>query len=104
MSRKNKSQQMIRLDRLQELCKDFDHGKKGYGYAYFREFVAIPHSALSRVLYNNADFSLETMVKISNATGVSIDWLLGLSDIKYLDKNDNKPCEINHKNIKKLPA
>jgi len=84
MSRKSKSQQMIRIDRLQELCKDLDNGNKGYGYAHFQEFVQIPHSALSRVIYEGADFSMETMVKISMVTGVSIDWLLGLSDIKYL--------------------
>lgn len=84
MSRPVKRRQMMNLDRFQELCLEFDDGCKGYGYAGFKREVGISHSSIGKVLYNGCDFSIENLVTISKETGVSIDWLMGLSDVKYL--------------------
>lgn len=83
--RNTKRKQVIVLDRLNEICSDVDTADHGYGYACFRRLVGIGHSGLYRVLYKNSDFSIDIFYKIAKETGVSIDWLVGLSDQKYIE-------------------
>ena len=86
MGRSIKKQQIIRIDRLQEVCSDVDNAKSGYGYSAFRAKTKISNSSFYRVMYDGKDFGVDVLYKISMETGVSIDWLLGLSDVKYLKK------------------
>lgn len=86
MGRFQKGKQQIKLERLQNLCADFISGNKGYGYGCFKRKVGLNDSTFSRVMYEGKDFSVELLVRISERTGVSVDWLLGLSDTKYLKR------------------
>lgn len=79
-----KYHQVIVLDRLKEVCRDINKGK-GYGYTTFINEIGMYRSTFTNVIYNGKDFSSETLYRIAETTNVSIDWLFGLSDRKYIN-------------------
>lgn len=81
-----KYHQVIVLDRLKEVCQDINPIKKGYGYNHFIEEIGICRSTFTNVIYNKKDFSSETLYRIAETTNVSLDWLFGLSDRKYINE------------------
>lgn len=84
MARKPKAGQCVDLERFKQLCARYDTARKGYGYTSFRLRFNIPHSSMNRVIYEDKDFNAETYVKIAMQTGVSLDWMFGLSDNEHI--------------------
>lgn len=80
-----KSKRYIRLDRIRELfVPPTNHKtKRGLGIYAFCDSIDYSYQAFEKVLYEGSEMSIETLVKISEVYGVTIDWLLGLSDKKY---------------------
>lgn len=91
MSRNKKLFQYTNVDRMKEICSDYDTGNKGYGYASFCKKFNVPHSILARVIYKHADFSICYYYHIARMTGISIDWLLGLTNDKFISEPTFEP-------------
>ena len=94
MAHRPKGEQVVRLDRLQELCMEClpEEGREscGYGYVAFRKLVKVSNSAFYRVMYRGRDFSISTYYDICKKFGVSMDWLMGFTDVKYLEANNEE--------------
>ena len=55
-----------------------------YGFTAIERATGIYHNTLYRALNGNGNLTVHTLIKISEYTGVSIDYLLGLDDRKFL--------------------
>lgn len=88
--RKAKRHQLIRKDRLDELIEELyqitePKNKLGYGLQLFVRSIGISNSSFNRVYYQeNGDFSIDLLVKICDYFDVSLDWLMGRSDVKKI--------------------
>ena len=55
-----------------------------YGFTAIERATGIYHNTLYRALNGNGNLTINTLIRISNYTGISIDYLLGLDDRKFL--------------------
>lgn len=55
-----------------------------YGFKAIERATGIYHNTLYRALNGNGNLTINTLIRIANYTGISIDYLLGLDDRKFL--------------------
>jgi hypothetical protein len=59
-------------------------GGKNYGFVSIERATGIYHNSLYRALNGNGNLTINTLIRLTNYTGVSIDYLLGLDSRKFL--------------------
>lgn len=69
---------------------DLNFRGENFGFKSLERELGIYHNTLYRALNGTGNLTIHTLIKISDYTGVSIDYLLGLSDNKYLIRGDKK--------------
>lgn len=86
MRKRSKDSKILHADRLYEVISERNKTpNKGYGIAQFVKDCDLPKNAIYRTLSNNTqDMNLLSLFKICKTTGVSADWLIGLSDDKMI--------------------
>ena len=57
---------------------------KNYGFVSIERETGIYHNSLYRALNGNGNLTINTLIRLANYTGVSIDYLLGLDSRKFL--------------------
>ena len=60
------------------------------GYQRLENDLGLYRYSLKRALKGTGNLTVHTLIKLADYTGVSIDYLLGLSDNKYLIREDKK--------------
>ena len=73
-------------ERLEELARDHNNFWIGTGISSLGRACNVNRRTLANAMDKESsyDLSLEALKKICKSTGVSADWLLGLSDDKFL--------------------
>lgn len=86
MRKRSKDSKILHADRLYEVISERNKTpNKGYGIAQFVKDCDLPKTSIYRTLSNNTqDMNLLSLFKICKTTGVSADWLIGLSDDKMI--------------------
>lgn len=81
--------------KLREVATDFSEGKKGrmYGIRNLSRMSDIDYPNLNRLINHGGNPSAYTLYRISKVTGVSVDWMLGLTDKKYRREDEHKHGE-----------
>lgn len=69
--------------------KDPFHGVN-LGFTSIERQIGIHHYSLYKALNGNGNLTVNTLIKLAEYTGVSIDYLLGLDDRKYLTGREPK--------------
>lgn len=60
------------------------------GYQRLEDDLGLYRYSLKRALKGTGNLTVHTLIKLADYTGVSIDYLLGLSDNKYLIRGEKK--------------
>ena len=60
------------------------------GYQRLEDDLGLYRYSLKRALKGTGNLTVHTLIKLADYTGVSIDYLLGLSDNKYLIREGKK--------------
>ena len=60
------------------------------GYQRLEDDLGLYRYSLKRALKGTGNLTVHTLIKLADYTGISIDYLLGLSDNKYLIREGKK--------------